>query len=87
MFGSRGFVYSPNQAPEYVANVFGNRSDYMKLISENNGFDQATHDALVNATHALGKVCMTHAQDYGSCEVAIRSRTDGLQHVPFDVPL
>jgi imidazolonepropionase-like amidohydrolase len=87
VFGSRGFVYSPNQATQFVANVFGNGSDYMKLISEANGFNQATHDALVNAAHALGKACMTHAQDYSSYEVAIRSRTDGLQHVPFDIPL
>jgi imidazolonepropionase-like amidohydrolase len=86
-FGSRGFVYSPSQAPEFVANVFGNGSNYMKLISEPNGFNQATHDALVGETHALGKVSMTHAQDYGSYEVAIRSRTDGLQHVPFDISL
>jgi imidazolonepropionase-like amidohydrolase len=87
VFASRGFVYSPSQAQQFVANVFGNGSEYMKLISEPNGFDQAIHDALVNATHALGKVSMTHAQDYGSYEVAIRSRTNGLQHVPFDVPL
>jgi imidazolonepropionase-like amidohydrolase len=87
VFASKGFVHSQSQAPEFVANVFGNGSEYMKLISEPNGFDQAIHDALVNATHALGKVSMTHAQDYGSYEVAIRSRTDGLQHVPFDIPL
>jgi imidazolonepropionase-like amidohydrolase len=80
-------VYSPFQAQEFVDHVFGNASDYMKLISEPNGFDQATHDALVNATHALGRVTMTHAQDYGSYEVAIRSRTDGIQHVPCDIPL
>lgn len=30
---------------------------------------------------------MTHAQDFGSYEVAIRSRSDGLQHVPFDRPI
>jgi imidazolonepropionase-like amidohydrolase len=87
LFGSQGSVYSPSQAPQFVADVFGNGSDYMKLISEPNGFNQATHDALVSATHALGKVSMTHAQDYGSYEVAIRSKTNGIQHVPFDIPL
>jgi imidazolonepropionase-like amidohydrolase len=86
-FGGRGYVVSTSQAPEFVANVFGNGSDYMKLISEPNGFNQAIHDALVNATHALGKVAMTHAQDFGSYEVAIRSKTDGIQHVPCDIPL
>ncbi|TKA79335.1 hypothetical protein B0A55_03451 [Friedmanniomyces simplex] len=87
VFGAHGYVNSTSQAPEFVANVFRNGSDYMKLISEPNGFSQAIHDALVNATHALGRVAMTHAQDYGSYEVAIRSQTDGLQHVPFDIPL
>jgi len=32
--------------------------------AEPNGFDQAIQDALVSATHALGRVFMTHAQDY-----------------------
>lgn len=87
VFGAQGLVYTPNQAPEFVANVFGNGSEYLKLISESNGSNQDTHDALVDATHALGKVSMTHAQDYASYEVAIRSRTNGLQHVPYDIPL
>jgi imidazolonepropionase-like amidohydrolase len=87
VFGATGLVYSISQAPQFVANVFGNGSEYLKLISEPDGFNQAIHDALVSATHALGKVSMTHAQDYGSYEVAIRSRTNGLQHVPFDIPL
>ncbi|QKX61006.1 uncharacterized protein TRUGW13939_08152 [Talaromyces rugulosus] len=87
VFGTRGFVSSPSDAPEFVANVFGNGSNYMKLIAEGNGFSQETHDALVKATHALGEVSMTHCQDFASYEVAIRSRTDGLQHVPFDIPI
>lgn len=85
VFGARGFVNSPSQAPQFVANVFGNGSNFMKIICEPDGFNQAIHDALVSATHALGKVSMTHAQDYGSYEVAICSKTNGLQHVPFDV--
>jgi imidazolonepropionase-like amidohydrolase len=87
VFGATGFVHSPNQAPEFVAEVFENGSDYMKLIAEGDGFNQATHNALVSATHALGKVSMTHCQDFASYEVAIRSKTDGLQHVPFDIPI
>jgi dihydroorotase-like cyclic amidohydrolase len=87
VFGGTGFVHSPSQASEFVANVFGNGSEYIKLIAESDGFDQATHDALVKATHTLGKVSMTHAQDYASYEVAIRSKTNGIQHVPFDIPI
>ncbi|KAK3616752.1 hypothetical protein LTR56_025744 [Elasticomyces elasticus] len=87
VFGAHGYVTSPSQAEEFVAAVFGNGSDYMKLISESNGFGQDIHDALVNATHAQGGVSMTHAQDHAGYEVAVASRTDGLQHVPYDIPL
>ncbi|KFY39839.1 hypothetical protein V494_03795 [Pseudogymnoascus sp. VKM F-4513 (FW-928)] len=87
VFGAKGFVNSPSEASHFVANVFGNGSEFMKIISENDGFNQAIHDKLVSSTHALGKLAMTHAQDFGSYEVAIRSKTDGLQHVPFDTPL
>ncbi|RDW65137.1 hypothetical protein BP6252_10788 [Coleophoma cylindrospora] len=87
VFGSKGIVTEPSEAPEFVAHVFGNGSNYMKIISEPNGFDQAIHNALVSATHALGKVSMTHAQDLPSYEVAILSKTNGIQHVPFDTPL
>lgn len=87
VFGATGFVASPSEAPEFVSNVFGNGSHYIKLIAEGDGFNQATHDALVSETHALGKVSMTHCQDFAAYEVAIRSKTDGLQHVPFDIPI
>ncbi|OBT66782.1 hypothetical protein VE03_04001 [Pseudogymnoascus sp. 23342-1-I1] len=87
VFGAKGFVNSPAQAPQFVENVFGNGSNFIKIISEPNGFNQAIHDVLVRTTHSLGKTAMTHAQDYGSYEVAIRSKTNGLQHVPFDIPL
>ncbi|KAK5745027.1 hypothetical protein LTR17_001778 [Elasticomyces elasticus] len=96
VFGAHGYVTSPSQAGAFVDAVFGNGSDYvqafpndsqMKLISESNGFGQDIHDALVNATHAQGRVSMTHAQDHNSYLVAVASRTDGLQHVPYDIPL
>lgn len=87
IFGATGFVTTPLQAPGFVSNVFGNGSNYMKLIAESNGFSQEIHNALVSATHAAGKVAMTHAQDYDSYEVAIKSKTDGIQHVPCDIPL
>jgi imidazolonepropionase-like amidohydrolase len=80
-------ISSPSQAPQFVDNVFRNGSDYMKLVSESSGFDQATHNTLVNATHALGKQAMTHAADLASYQVAITSKTNGLQHIPFDSPL
>ncbi|KAL6884412.1 hydrolase [Trichoderma evansii] len=87
VFGAKGLVHSPSQVQEFVADVFRNGSDYMKLVAELNGFNQATQNAIVDVTHALGKVSMTRAQDYASYEVAIVSKINGIQHVPFDIPL
>ncbi|KAK5690980.1 hypothetical protein LTR17_025792 [Elasticomyces elasticus] len=87
VFGAHGYVTSSSQAEGFVRSVFGNGSDYMKLISESNGFGQDINDALVNATYAQGGVSMTHAQDHQSYKVAVASRTDGLQHVPYNIPL
>lgn len=54
-------IYGPQQAPSYVAQVFGNGSDYLKIVSEPNGPDQATQDALVLNAHNTGHKVMTHA--------------------------
>lgn len=65
---------------KYCYNVFGNGSNFMKIISKPNGFNQAIHDMLVSLTHALGKFAMTQAQDYGPYEIAMRSKTDGIHN-------
>ncbi|MCJ1475769.1 hypothetical protein MMC13_004433 [Lambiella insularis] len=80
-------VSSPSQAPELVSSVFRNSSDFKKLISETNGFDQATANAIVAATHALGRKAQTHAADIASYNMAILSGTNGIQHMGIDGPL
>jgi imidazolonepropionase-like amidohydrolase len=77
-------VSSPSQAPQFVANVFNNGSDFMKLVAESNGLDQNTQNALVAETHKLGKKAMTHAADFHSYNQAIISKTNGIQHIPLD---
>lgn len=77
-------IWEPSQAPVYVNNVFGNGSDWLKVVSEANGPDQATQDALVLYAHALGKKVNTHAADLASYIMAILSKSDGPQHMPLD---
>ena len=77
-------IWKPAQAPSYVQNVFGNGSDWLKIVSELNGPDQATQDALVLNAHALGKKVNTHAADLASYIMAIASKCDGPQHMPLD---
>lgn len=80
----RELIWEPSQAPAYVQNVFGNGSDWLKIVSELNGPDQETQNALVLHAHALGKSVNTHAADLQSYIMAIVSKCDGPQHIPLD---
>jgi imidazolonepropionase-like amidohydrolase len=77
-------IYSSSQADQFVANVFGNGSDYLKITAEQNGPDQATQNALVAAAHARGQQVMTHAANLIYYQQAIYSKTNGIQHSPAD---
>ncbi|QIX01000.1 hypothetical protein AMS68_006517 [Peltaster fructicola] len=80
-------ISSPQQAPQYVANVFGNGSDFLKIVSELNGPDQDTQNALVLYAHNIGKKVMTHASDIVHYVMAVKSKANGPQHLPVDAVL
>ncbi|KAF2485834.1 hypothetical protein BDY17DRAFT_294308 [Neohortaea acidophila] len=77
-------IWEPSQAPAYVQYVFGNGSDWLKVVSEQNGPDQATQNALVENAHALGKKVNTHCSLVEFYNMAILSKSDGPQHIPMD---
>lgn len=77
-------IWEPSQAPTFVQNVFGNGSDWLKIVSEQNGPDQDTQNALVLYAHSLGRKVCTHAADLASYIMAIVSKSDGPQHIPLD---
>ncbi|KAK8093489.1 hypothetical protein PG997_000174 [Apiospora hydei] len=68
----------------WTAAVFGNGSDYLKIIAEPRGPIQEAQIDLVEATHRLGRKTMTHASFIEPVNQAIASRTDGIQHLPQD---
>ena len=80
-------ISSPEQAPQFVANVFGNGSAFLKMVAEQGGLDQATLNALVEYTHQAGHVSTTHATTNATYWQAIQSQVDSIQHVPIDMPL
>lgn len=80
-------ISSPSQAPQFVANVFGNGSAFLKMVAEQGGPDQATLNALVYYTHQAGHVSATHATTNATYWQAVLSKVDSIQHVPVDVPL
>jgi len=78
-------LFYPSSDPdEWVRNVFGNNSDYLKIVSEPRGPSPLNQTAVVRATHSIGKQAMTHAADVNSFLEAIASGTDGLQHIAND---
>lgn len=77
-------IWEPSQAPTFVQDVFGNGSDWLKIVSELRGPDQETQNALVFNAHAMGKKAATHAADLDSYIKAIISKVDGPQHTPLD---
>lgn len=77
-------ITSVEQAPVRVAEAFGNGSDWYKIVAEAGGTSQEIQNALVQATHALGKKTTTHAFDLASLDQALKSQTDSIQHLPSD---
>lgn len=68
----------------WVSAVFGNGSDYVKIVAETRGPGQDAQNELVAATHRLGRKTMTHASFLAPVAQAIASRADGIQHLPSD---
>jgi imidazolonepropionase-like amidohydrolase len=79
-------ISSPDQAAQFVANVFGNHSDFFKMVAEPGGPSQETLNALVQYTHQAGHISATHAAYIENYDQAITSLTDSIQHVPVDMP-
>lgn len=77
-------INKASDASSFIAARIGNGSDYIKLVAEDNGMRQEEHNALVAKAHERGLQVMTHIPDYNSLKVAIKSRTDIIQHMPSD---
>jgi hypothetical protein len=85
--GPASFTNGTSQAGAFVDYVFGNGSDYLKIVNALGGPDQATQNAMVAVAHAKGKSTMTHATQRSFFESAIVSKTDIIQHAPADLNL
>jgi imidazolonepropionase-like amidohydrolase len=77
-------ISSPDEAPQFVANVFGNHSAFLKIVAEEDGPSQDTINALVQSARNAGRVSTTHATTLAAYSQAIKSLTDSIQHTPQD---
>jgi imidazolonepropionase-like amidohydrolase len=80
-------VDSPKSAVQFVAHRIAEGADYIKLIVDTPGLDQATLDALVAASHRHGKLTVAHAASTAAVDMAVLAGVDVITHVPLDRPL
>ncbi len=84
---TEGFVSDPREAARYVADRVAEGADYIKIIIDLPGFDQATVDALVSAAHEHRKLAITHASSFEAVAMAQQAEADVVTHVPLDMAL
>ncbi|HEY6497388.1 MAG TPA: amidohydrolase family protein [Trebonia sp.] len=81
---SAGLVADPDEAKAYVAQRVAEGVDYIKIIIDPPGFDEATVRALVEAAHAHGLRTIAHAATRDAVQLAQAAGVDVLTHAPLD---
>ena len=77
-------VADPDEAKAYVAQRVAEGVDYIKIIVDPPGFDEATVRALVDAAHANGLRTIGHAATRDAVLLAQAAGIDVLTHAPLD---
>jgi imidazolonepropionase-like amidohydrolase len=77
-------VEGPWRATQFVTDRIAEGADYIKLIIDTLGPDQATLDALVVASHRHGKLTVAHATTTAAYDMALRAGVDMITHAPLD---
>ena len=82
-----GLVAGPDDANNFVKERVAEGVDYIKVIADVPGPDQATLNALVSAAHRHGKLVIAHASAFKPFAMAQEAKADIVTHVPRDKPL
>lgn len=77
----------PEQAESFVAGRLAEGADYIKVVADIPGPDQATLDAVVSEARNQGKISVAHASRQAAVAMAQKAKVDVLTHVPLDKPL
>ncbi|WP_344833746.1 amidohydrolase family protein [Actinocorallia longicatena] len=83
-FPPSGVVTGPEQAHQFVTDRIAEGSDYIKLIVDSPGLDQATLTAITRKAHAFGRLVMAHAVTNATIGTALTANVDMIHHVPLD---
>ncbi len=77
----------PDDAKRFVDDRLAEGSDYIKLIADVPGPDQATLDAVVAAAHDHGVLTVAHAVASVPYRMALAAAADVITHAPLDAVL
>ncbi|MFZ0040855.1 MAG: hypothetical protein WAK93_06090 [Solirubrobacteraceae bacterium] len=80
-------VAGPDQASDFVSNWIAEGADYIKIITDQDGFDQPTLNAIVAAAHERGKLTIAHAATFADIAMAQEAQIDVVTHTPLDKAL
>jgi hypothetical protein len=86
-FPSDSFIPNVAAGQKFVADRVAQGVDYIKVILDPLGPDNETLAAIVQASHAAGKLVITHAPSYADYSQAEMAGADLPCHVPLDKPL
>lgn len=86
-FAKEALLSGPEQAPKFVADRVAEGADYIKVIADIPGPDQATLNAVVVAAHEHKKLVIAHTSAFEPFRMAQEAKVDIVTHVPLDKPL
>lgn len=86
-FAPEDLVANPEEAAKFVAKRISEGVDYIKVIADVPGPDQATLNALVTVAHEKNKLVVAHASAFVPYGMAQDAKADVLTHAPLDKAL
>jgi imidazolonepropionase-like amidohydrolase len=86
-FPAAGILAGPDEAEAFVTARIREGSDYIKLIADVPGPDQALLDALALAARRHGQMTVVHAARLTPYGMAIDCGADVITHAPIDAPI
>lgn len=86
-FPKKGLLEGAEDAEKFVVDRINEGSDYIKLIADIPGPDQATLNPVVKAAHDHHKLCVAHAASYTTYVMAQQAGADIVTHAPLDKAL
>ncbi|KIY00246.1 uncharacterized protein Z520_03931 [Fonsecaea multimorphosa CBS 102226] len=80
-------ISSPSEASRWVSDRIEEGADYIKVVADIPGPNQATLNAVISAAHEQGKLTIAHATRHEAFRMALEAKARVITHVPLDKPL